>query len=45
MRTAANPLPWMKWAGLDPGVVVPALVTAAGYYLAVRFGGAFKLQP
>ena len=34
-----------KWAGIDAGAVAPALIVAAGYYVASRLGFLFTLQP
>src|SRR5436190_17048891 len=45
MRTVAASLPWIKRVGLDVDAAMPALIVALGYYLAVRFGAAFKLYP
>ena len=35
----------LKTLRVDPGVVVPALMVALGYYLAARLGFVFTLQP
>jgi signal transduction histidine kinase len=34
-----------KWAGFEAGAVAPALLVAAGYYVASRLGFLFTLQP
>jgi len=45
VRALAAYLPWKRGAAPDLRAAAPALLAALGYYLAVRFGAAFKLQP
>jgi signal transduction histidine kinase len=45
VKTLAGYLPSKKWAAVDPGALVSALVVALGYYLATRLGFAFTLEP